>query len=181
MEKEIRYPFSAVEIDKLRSACKRKLDRAIIETLLSSGIRCEELCNVNVTDVDLDKKTLRVRQGKGNKDRVVYISDVAAEHIKIYLSSRKLQSEALFVSQMSKERFSTDGIKALVKRIGSRAGVTNVHPHRFRRTFATDLYKRGMDILTISKLMGHANIDTTRRYITTADDQLQAEYNKYSA
>lgn len=181
VEKEIRLPFSSVDIDKLRTACKRTLDRAVIETLLSSGIRCEELCNLSVSDVDIEKRTLRVRNGKGGKDRVVYISDVAAEHIKNYLSERRDESVVLFMSKTSRAEFTTGGIKAMVARIGEKAGVEGVHPHRFRRTFATEMYRRGADINAISKLMGHSTVATTQRYIYTADDQLQAEYKKYSA
>lgn len=181
VEKEIRLPFTAVEIDRLRTACKGPAERAIIETLLSSGIRREELCNLKVTDVDLERLTLRVRRGKGGKDRQTYISDVAAEHIKRYLSRRKVESEFLFVSRKTRENYTPNGILVMVRRIGARTGVEKVHPHRFRRTFATEARRRGMDIHTISKLMGHSNIDTTERYIYTADDQLQAEYRKYSA
>lgn len=181
VEKEIRLPFTAVEIDKLRTACTMHQERAIIETLISSGIRCEELCNLKVDDVDLDKLTLRVRRGKGGKDRCVYISDVAAEYIKTYLSTRKKESDVLFMSRTGGGKYTTDGILRKVSKIGKRAGVAKVHPHRFRRTFATECRRRGMDIHTISKLMGHSNIDTTERYIYTADDQLQAEYRKYSA
>lgn len=181
VEQEIRLPFSAVEIDKMRSVCRQPKERAVLELLLSSGIRCDELCNVNVSDIDLDRKTLHVRHGKGAKDRIVFISDVAAEHIRVYLGKRKRNSEALFVSQMTKGRYTDSGIMQMVKQVGARAEVTDVHPHRFRRTFATEMHRRGMEIHMISKLMGHANIATTQRYIYTADDHLHAEYNKYSA
>lgn len=181
VEKEIKLPFSPVDLDRLRTACRRTMDRAIVETLISSGVRCEELCNLRIADVDLDKKTLHVRHGKGGKDRVTYISDVAAEHIRIYLKGRKQDTTALFASQKSGSNICVGSVKSLVSRIGVRAGVENTHPHRFRRTFATELYRRGMDINSISKLMGHSNIETTKRYIYTADDQLQSEYKRYSA
>lgn len=156
-------------------------DRAVIETLLSSGLRREEMCNLKVSDVDLDKRILTVRHGKGGKDRVVYISDVAAEHIKIYLDKRRIESDVLFVSKNTGTKYTPGGVLELVMRIGAKAQVDGVHPHRFRRTFASEMYRRGMDINTISKLMGHTNIATTQRYIYTASDQLQAEYKKYSA
>lgn len=181
VESEIRKPFSAVEIDRLRSVCSRPLDRAVIETLLSSGLRREEMCNLKVSDVDLDKRILTVRHGKGGKDRVVYISDVAEEHIKIYLDKRRIESDVLFVSKNTGTKYTPGGVLELVMRIGAKAQVDGVHPHRFRRTFASEMYRRGMDINTISKLMGHTNIATTQRYIYTASDQLQAEYKKYSA
>ena len=181
VEKEIRFPFSQVEIDRMRAACYRPMYRALFETLLSSGIRRMEACNLLISDVDLEKKVLHVRQGKGSKDRIVYISEVAAEHIKIYLDKRNDDNEELFVGIRTKEKLTEAGIDNIVKRIGARADVKGVHPHRFRRTFATEMRRRGMDIHSISKLMGHSNIATTERYIYSADDQLQAEYKKYSA
>ena len=68
----------------------------------------------------------------------------------------------------------------MCNRIGKNAGVKSCHPHRFRRTFATELYRRGMDINSISILMGHSNIATTQRYIYTYDAQLSSDYQKYS-
>jgi len=182
VEKEIRLPFSAVEIDKLRSGCKRKIDRAIVELLLSSGVRCEELCNLKLMDVDLAKRIVNVKDGKGGKDRVTYMSDVAAEHIGKYLASRKVVGPYLFMPVRSKyDHYSIRGIEGIVSRAGDRAEVEDVHPHRFRRTFATDLYKRGMDIASISKLMGHANIEVTKQYIYIADEQLHGEYRRFTA
>ena len=87
----------------------------------------------------------------------------------------------LFVSKNSGTKYTPGGVLELVMRIGAAAQVEGAYPHRFRRTFATEMFRRGMDIHAISKLMGHSNIATTQRYIYTADDQLQAEYRKYSA
>lgn len=178
VEEEIRLPFSPVEIDKLRSSCKRTIDRAIMELLLSSGVRCEELCNLKVVDIDLSKRIVNVKCGKGGKDRVTFMSDVAAEHIRKYLNSRKLIGPFLFIPASKNDRFSTRSIEAIVGRTGLRAEVEDVHPHRFRRTFATDLYKHGMDIASISKLMGHANIEVTKRYVHISNEQLYSEYRR---
>jgi len=76
---------------------------------------------------------------------------------------------------------STRWIQLLLKKIGARAGVENVHPHRFRRTFATSLSKRGMEIQEIQKLLGHANINTTMIYVCTDDSMIKASYSRYSA
>lgn len=180
VEKEIRYPFSSVEIDKMRATCKRPVDRAVMEVLLSSGVRCEELCNLKRSDVDIVTKKVSVKCGKGGKDRVTYISDLAAEHLKAYLATRKDDDEALFYSSPSKQGYTVGGIKRLCSKLGERAKVENVHPHRFRRTFATELYRRGMDINSISILMGHSNIATTQRYIYSFQEQLSSDYKKYS-
>ena len=179
--KEIRMPFSSVEIDKLRSACRRPLERAFLEVAISSGLRREEMCNLKISDVDLGSRTILVRDGKGGKDRVDYMSDVAAEYIRKYWTSRKQESEYVFATKAGNHKMGKAGIYYLMKRLGERAGVDNVHPHRFRRTFASDLYKRGMDIYTISKLMGHSSIETTRTYITVMDDQLANDYKRFTS
>lgn len=181
LEDQIKLPFTPVEIDKLRNTCNRERDRAIIELFLSSGIRCEELCNLKLTDIDIAKKTVHVRNGKGGKDRVTFMSDVAAEHISKYLSNRNLESDYIFGNRKTGGPVTTDSIRKRAVKMGATAGIENVHPHRFRRTFATDLYRRGMDIYSIGKLMGHSNIATTKGYISTADDQLQADYTRFSA
>lgn len=179
-EKVRRLPFNDVEIDKLRSVCKTPKRRAIIEVLLSSGVRCEELTNLDIGDVDMRNRTLLVRNGKGGKDRIVYISEVAAEHLERYLSTRKDSSVELFRTQKG-GRYACSGIQDMMRRLGKAAVVSNVHPHRFRRTFATNLYKRGMDVHEIQRLMGHSNIQTTLGYICTDDAQLRAAYERFAA
>ena len=179
-EKVRRLPFNDVEIDKLRSVCKTPKRRAIIEVLLSSGVRCEELTNLDIGDVNMRNRTLLVRNGKGGKDRIVYISDVAAEHLERYLSTRKDSGVELFRTQKG-GRYTCSGIQDMMRRLGKAAGISNVHPHRFRRTFATNLYKRGMDVHEIQRLMGHSNIQTTLGYICTDDAQLRAAYERYAA
>lgn len=73
------------------------------------------------------------------------------------------------------------GLEKLILRLGRKAGVDNVHPHRFRRTFATNLYRRGMDVHEIQRLMGHSNIQTTMGYIYTDDAQIKRSYERYAA
>ncbi len=180
VEKVVRQSFSPVEIDKLRMACKKHRDRAIMEVALSSGLRCEELTNLTLADIDMTSKKIFVRCGKGGKDRVCYMSDIACEHLGTYLSARKQASTTVFCNPNG-QKLTPHAIEQMFKGLGKKAGVENVHPHRFRRTFATNMFKRGMDILTISQLMGHSNIETTKRYIVIDCDQVQSEYKKYSA
>ena len=175
-----RLPYTNVQIDKLRSACGSQKKRAILELLLSSGVRCEELTNLDIGDVDMRNRTLLVRNGKGGKDRIVYISEVAAEHLERYMSTRKDSSVELFRSRRG-GRYACSGIQDMMRRLGKAAGISNVHPHRCRRSFATNLYKRGMDVHEIQRLMGHNNVQTTLGYIYTDDAQLKAAYQKYAA
>ncbi len=123
--------------------------------------------------------TVRVRHGKGDKERMTYATPVAMMHFKEYLLSRKDFNQAAFLNHRG-NRLATSGIQKILKKIGERANVTNVHPHRFRRTLASSLAARGMDIQEISKLLGHSNLNTTMVYVHTKDSSIKMSYSKYA-
>lgn len=178
---EIRKAFSEIEIDQLRSACKNQRERAIVEFLLATGVRVSELVSMNVADVDFDRKTVHVRNGKGSKERITYISDVAMSHLKRYLESRTVASDVLFYGGRGSTRISDDGTQRMLRSLGTRAKVSNVHPHRFRRTFATTLANRGMKVQEIQKLLGHSSLATTMEYVVVDNNRIQASYKQYIA
>lgn len=177
---EVRLPFTSVEMDALRSACKNKKERAIIEVLISSGVRVSELCALKISDINFDTLAVTVRQGKGNKQRTVYINELANKHLVEHLTSRNINGDYLFYNKW-KEPINTGGVRHLLNVIGERAGVTNVHPHRFRRTFATGLANRGMDIQEIARLLGHSSLNTTLKYVYSSEEKIRSSYLKYSA
>lgn len=176
---DIKLPFDDAEIDKLRSACRTKKERAIIEMLLSSGIRVSELCDLDVKDIDFEKRTIRILHGKGDKERVTYFNAVAAMRMKEYMEERGVLVEPAFINHLG-ERIASGGIRSILKTIEKRSGVKNVHPHRFRRTFASSLAARGMNIQEIKRIMGHSSISTTMTYIYVDDIAVQMSYKKYA-
>ena len=176
---EIRKPFSDVEIDSLRSACKNLKERAIVEVLLSSGVRVSELCDLKLADIDLNTLTVYVLHGKGDKERTTYITPVAMKHLKKYINGRN-GDEYIFINK-NRGQLKPGGVRFILNKLAERAGVKNTHPHRFRRTFATGLAARGMPIQEIQKLMGHSKLDTTMEYVFTSDEQVKASYKKYIA
>lgn len=178
--KEVRKAFSDVEIDALRFACKTEKERAIIEVLLSTGMRVSEMCTMQIDDINRNSMTVHVKHGKGNRERITYINDVALRHLIAYTNSRKETGTALFYNK-NHEPLNPGGVRKILNTIAVRAGVENVHPHRFRRTFATNLAKRGMEIQSIQRLMGHTNLNTTMVYIALDDSQLQASYKQHIA
>lgn len=178
--KEVKTAFSDVEIDALRSACKSLKERALIEFLLSTGVRVNEVATMTMQDVNRDTLSVHVVHGKGNKERLTYTTAVAMKHLLAYLHSRKEDGDTLFYNK-NHEPISTDGIRYILNTIANRAGVDNVHPHRFRRTFATNLSRRGMPLQEIQILMGHRNTNTTMQYIATDDSRMNASYKKYTA
>lgn len=177
---EVRLPFSSVEIDALRSACKSKKERAIVEFLLSSGVRVSELCSIMVSDINFDTLAVKVREGKGSKQRIVYINELASKHLVEYLTTRDVAGDHLFYNK-KKQPLNPGGVRHILNILGKRANVTNVHPHRFRRTFATGLANRGMEIQEIGKLLGHARLDTTLTYVYSSEEKIRTSYLKYSA
>ena len=118
--------------------------------------------------------------GKGNKERTVYLTDVAMLHLQTYLNSRTDNSIALFAGKGT-PRLTKGGIETLLKRIGRAAGVENVHPHRFRRTLATNLLDRGMNIQDVAMILGHADLKTTQIYCYITQTNVKSAYRKYAA
>lgn len=177
---EVRLPFSSVEIDALRSACKSKKERAIIEVLLASGVRVSELCSIRISDINFDTLSIKVREGKGNKQRTVYINELANKHLVEYLTTRGIDGEYIFYNKLRKP-LTSQGVRHILKTLESRAQITNVHPHRFRRTFATGMANRGMDIQEIARLLGHSSLNTTLKYVYSSEEKIRTSYLKYSA
>lgn len=179
--KKIKHPFSPEEMELLRLHCEEIRDMAILETLYSTAVRVSELAGLNRDDVSFSDRDVTVT-GKGNKQRVSYINASMGLYLRLYLESRTDDNPALFVSLKSPyERLGKNGIEAILKRVGRAAGVQNVHPHRFRRTAATNLLERGMPIEQVSKLLGHVKLDTTQIYCTVAQESVKASHQKYCA
>lgn len=177
--KAVKKPYSAVELEKIRGACNNIRDLALVEFLYSSACRVSEVSHLDITDVDLESLECTVL-GKGNKERVVYLTEVAAMYLRQYLDSRHDTSNALFVGRGSR-RIGKNGIEAIIRRLGRTAGVTNAHPHRYRRTRATNLLDRGMNIQDVAAILGHADLKTTQVYCYISQSNVKAAYQKYAA
>lgn len=177
---EVKLPFSDVELDAIRSACKSLKERALIEVLITSGVRVSELASMEIGDIDFQSLSVHVRYGKGNKERLTFINNVAKTHLQKYLLARKETITALFCNGKH-DPLNAGGVRYILKEIEKRSGVTNVHPHRFRRTFATSLANRGMKVQEIQKLLGHSNISTTMEYVCTDDRKIKNSYEQFIA
>lgn len=176
IEKKQRKSLSKVEIEKLNRKANCVRDRAIIRFLLSTGCRISEMCGLNREDVDLEKLECTVH-GKGAKQRTVYLDEVAGMLIKEYLSGRTDENEALFTSY-KRERLQPNGVRIMLKKLGKKAGVEHVHPHKFRRTRATEMARRGMPLQEVAKMLGHEKIDTTMKYVNQTDESVRATYRR---
>lgn len=156
-------------------------DKALLELFFSTGLRLAELCSLN-RDLDISKEEFSIR-GKGEKIRVVFLSDEAREAIRAYLKARKDMEEALFVNVSSNKkasRLTPRSIERTVKECAIKAGISKkVTPHVLRHSFATDLLSNGADIRSVQMMLGHANIATTQVYTHVTDKQLRDVHKKF--
>lgn len=178
-QKRIKKPLSSEEVELIRSSCESERDLAIVECLYSTAVRASELLRLNRSDISFTKDDITVL-GKGNKERVTYLNARAHIHLKNYLDSRTDNNPALFVSSKAPhDRLTRRGLEDIINRISHTAGVKNVHPHRFRRTSATDLLTAGMPIEQVQELLGHKSIETTRIYCTVTQEAVRYNHKRY--
>lgn len=154
-------------------------DKALLELFFSTGLRLSELCSLN-RDLDLSKDEFSIR-GKGEKVRVVFLSDEAKDAIRAYLKVRKDMAEPLFVnSAKGNGRLTPRSIERAVRHYAIKAGISKkVTPHVLRHSFATDLLSNGADIRSVQMMLGHANIATTQVYTHITDKQLREVHKKF--
>ena len=175
-EKRIKQAYSDIDIERLKSACTSVRDKAIICFLLSTGCRINEMVQLNRDDIDMSSLECKVF-GKGRKERRVYIDDVTGMLLTEYLKTRHDDSPALFVGKGS-DRLTPGGVRCMLTKLSDTTGVANVHPHRFRRTLATNLIRRGMPIQEVAAILGHEKIDTTMRYVVLDQRGIENAYRR---
>jgi len=175
------------ELERLMKAPKgddlRSLrDRAILEVFFSTGLRLSELCALP-RYIDLERGEISVR-GKGDKLRVVFLSDEAKKAVKNYLARRSDPEEFLFASLTKKNkiigRITPRAVERLVSFCARKAGIPKkVHPHQLRHSFATDLLINGADLRSVQSLLGHANIATTQIYTHLTNKELREVHRAF--
>jgi site-specific recombinase XerD len=178
--------FSVQDLNK-RSGVR---DRAILETMFSTGLRVSELVALNVDDINLKTGEFTV-VGKGGKARIVYLSPAAREWIRRYLSTRRDEFVPLFLRYSGKSmdeedpdgeslRLSARSVQRMVKKYVTRAGIAvDATPHTLRHTFATGLLSEGADIRSVQELLGHSDVSTTQIYTHVTDRQLKDVHKRF--
>lgn len=175
------------ELERLLKAPKgnslRSLrDRAVLETLFSTGLRLSELCKLD-RYIDLDRGEISVR-GKGEKIRVVFLADSTKQALKDYLKKREDTEQTLFVSVDKNDKaigpITPRAVERLVDTRAKEAGIPKkVHPHQFRHSFATDLLMNGADLRSVQEMLGHANISTTQIYTHITNKELREVHKAF--
>ena len=173
--------MTQLDLEKVRLACKTKRDKAIVEMLYSTGCRVTELERLNISDINFDTKEV-ILFGKGDKHRISYINAKAEVALKDYLSTRTDNNPALIVYDREPyNRLKKSGIENAVKKIMESVTdvTTHVTPHIFRHTTATTALDRGMDVVAVSRLLGHERVETTMEYITTDSSSMKDKHTNY--
>ena len=163
-----------------KSDLQRARDRAILQCLWSCGVRRAELVGLDLNDVDLDGRQLRVIKGKGNKDRHVPMTPEAADAMRAYLGLRPRTTVPAFFVGRGDRRLSAAGVYKIVREYMTVAGITEyASPHTWRHTVATLMRERGADLLFLKEFLGHESTATTEIYTKLARDRLRAEFDKF--
>ena len=162
-------------------------DKAILELFFSTGLRVSELCSLNRDDIDMSRSEFPIR-GKGEKIRLVFLSDTAKSAIKDYLASRKDMEEVLFTNvaknacqgKSEAPRLTPRSVERIVKHYAIKAGISRkLTPHTLRHLFATDLLQNGADNRSVQMMLGHSSISTTQIYTHVTDRQLQEIHKNF--
>lgn len=159
----------------------RYRNHAIFATFIFTGLRKQELLNLKYTDIDTDNLTIFVKQGKGNKDRIVPMSYTLAQSLKKYQDERKRLNKTnpeFFSSLRGNVGFTDNGLKKLVDQVRKSSGVSFT-VHKLRHTFATLMLEGGCDIYSLSKMMGHSDIKTTTIYLSASAEHLRGQMVKH--
>lgn len=177
--KILKDTLSDENIEKLCVNTDNIRDLAILELLISTGMRVGELVTLNINDVNLTERECVVF-GKGESERVVYFDARCKVHLEEYLDSRLDNNPALFVSlKKPHKRLGINGVEIRIKKIGENCDIKDLHPHKFRRTLATNAIDKGMPIEQVQKLLGHVQIDTTMKYAMVNQNNVKMSHKKF--
>ena len=152
-------------------------DKTIILTLLDTGIRVSELIGIEMGDIDLELGRILVL-GKGQKQRYIYLGKVSRQALWKYITERYPKTtppkdDPLFLDKDGIHRLTRTGVLLLVRRLGEKASVQNVHPHRFRHTFAIQFLRNGGNILELQHVLGHEDLGMVKNYVQLAQLDLE--------
>jgi site-specific recombinase XerD len=189
-------PISLDDFNKLLAVCERKTlagerDRALLMLLLDTGARKAEVTALTLDDIDLATGSVQIRKGKGGKARTVFIGATARRAMLAYLRQREAflaylartnktkPTEALWVGSLDGKKLNQDGIRQILRRRAGDAGIPEPSPHSFRRAFALNSLRNGMNILALQRLLGHADLSVINRYVKLLDGDLRSAHEEH--
>lgn len=168
--------YTDLECEKIRKACETPRETAMVEVLFLTACRVSEMCGILTSSID-DRRILIC--GKGKKYGTIYLDSRAQLAVDAYIESRDDDNPYIFPGRKADQAITTRAVERIINEIGKRAGVSNVHAHRFRRTAATMALRRGMPLEMVSKMLRHENLQTTMRYLDLTEEELFYQHQKY--
>ena len=179
-EQRINTFFTIKELEQMREGASCFRSRAMLEAFYATGCRLSEIMNMKINDIDMNKLCVNVI-GKGNKERTVYFNERALHHMKLYLNSRDDECEYLFVTKRrpfrQMRKHTTQDVLGEI--VNNSKVERRICWHDFRRSFASHALGRGVDIVVIQHLLGHASVATTEIYCHLSDERKEYEYRKH--
>jgi integrase/recombinase XerD len=173
------YTRNGASVDHSLGSFER--NRAIVLLLLDTGIRASELCDLKIEDLDNRNHRIYVRRGKGMKERKLPFSPRTGQMIWRYVASREdtQPGDPLFASKLDRSMTRTK-LAEMFNKIGKRAGVDNVHPHRFRHTFAIQYLRNGGNAYTLQAMLGHSTLEMVKHYLRIAEVDVDSAHRRAS-
>ena len=185
---KVKQPLSNEEIEdintaisSIKNATMKVRNSAIFQLFLDTGLRVSELSSINITDINFNKKEIKVL-GKGNKERIVMFSNNTSDILKEYLKHRDIVNykinEPLFKNISNTRRLEASGVQYMLKALRQKSGVNRIHCHLLRSSCATNLARQGIAIDIIAKYLGHSGLEVIQRYVINSQEQIKNELQK---
>lgn len=179
--------ISSGEIEKLTVICedtkngiKLARDMAMISFMYDSGVRVSELANIQIKNIDWQKRQVVIEHGKGDKSRIVPFGEKTKVRLEKYLNNREYtDDDYLFVHYYRNQKLSVAGIERFVKKVGKDAEIRRLHPHLFRASFATNMIRKGASPSVVKTILGHSNLTTLESYVQITDNDIKKVANCY--
>jgi integrase/recombinase XerD len=178
-------PVELSDVSTMITTCQKNTftgerDKAILLALLDTGARAQEFLDMNLDDINLIAGEILIRQGKGRKPRMVYLGKKSRKAVRSYLKKRNDYEKALWVRDDGEGRLSYDGLRAIIVRRSKLASISTPSLHSFRRAFAINMLRSGVNVYSLQALMGHSGLQVLHRYLKQTKEDLQIDHSKGS-
>lgn len=183
--REVKQPIELTDFQRLIAVCAGRSfaalrDRAILMVLLDTGIRKQEMTDLNYGDVNMANGEIYIRSGKGRKSRTVFLGNKTRRALAAYLRLRRgLTVESPLWATEQDTRLTYHSLRQVVRRRADEAGIKEPGMHEFRRAFAINYLRNGGDVATLQRMMGHSNLNVILRYLDLVKDDLKASHGKF--